>query len=416
MKEKRMKASAMLILLCWFVYACSYIGKVNYSANINQVMAFYKVDHSSAGLVSTFFFFAYGIGQIVNGLLCKKYNLKWIVFGSLLVSGTVNLVVGFSNQFDFVKYLWMINGFSMSVLWPSLIRLLSESLAKKDMAKASIAMGTTVATGTFIIYGLSALFEKINFKITFYLAAGVFAIAALIWIFSFSGLVEKTRLESETEEGLPIEEKKTVQADSYNKDILLLSIVVLGVYGVATNLIKDGLTTWVPSILKEQYRLDGSFSILLTLLLPIVAIFSNAFAVNVHKKIPDYVLQCAMTFLCAGLVIGGVIGGVSLNQFWLTLAGFTVVCFLVSACNSIITSVFPLFMKGKVNSGFIAGMLNGCCYLGSTIASYGLGEIADNFGWITVFWVLLCVCAFVCVGALIYLCVKKFLSKNKQIS
>ena len=95
------------------------------------------------------------------------------------------------------------------------------------------------------------------------------------------------------------------------------------------------------------------------------------------------------------------------KQFWLTLIGFALVCFLVSSCNSVITSIFPLFMKGKLNSGFIAGILNGCCYVGSTIASYGLGEIADNHGWIAVFWVLFAVCAAVCVGAVIYAFLKK---------
>ena len=72
LKKHEIKASTLLILLCWLVYACSYMGKVNYAANINQVMIFYQVDHSSAGLVSTFFFFAYGIGQVFNGVFCRK--------------------------------------------------------------------------------------------------------------------------------------------------------------------------------------------------------------------------------------------------------------------------------------------------------------------------------------------------------
>ena len=128
MENKKIKQSTILIVLCWFVYACSYIGKVNYSANINQIMEFYNVDHSSAGLVSTFFFFAYGIGQVINGLFCKKYNLKWMVFVSLVISGVANFIVSISNNFVLIKYLWLLNGFSMSILWPSLIRLLSESL------------------------------------------------------------------------------------------------------------------------------------------------------------------------------------------------------------------------------------------------------------------------------------------------
>ncbi len=411
MDKRKAKASVILIWLCWLVYACSYIGKLNYAANINQVMEFYKVDHSSVGLVSTFFFFAYGIGQVANGVLCKKYNIKWIVSISLFVSGAVNLIVGISKNFALVKFLWLINGFSMSILWPSLIRLLSESISKSDMAKASVIMGTTVAVGTFIVYGLSAIMVKFNFKSIFYIASALLWTVALFWLFSFTRIVNRAKAECENEEVIEniSAEKK---AEPFHKSALLLSIVMLGVYGVVTNLIKDGLTTWVPSILKEQYHLDSSFSIILTLLLPVVCIFGNAFAVKVHKKIPDYVLQSALVFLLSAGIIGGVIGCLSLNQFLLTLIGFTVVCFLASSCNSLITSIFPLFMKGKVNSGFIAGILNGCCYVGSTISSYGLGSIADNFGWPAVFWVLFIACAVACVAAVAYLIIKKKLYKK----
>ena len=410
-EKAKFRASVSLMLLCWLVYASSYIGKVNYAANINQIMEFYRVDHASAGLVSTFFFFAYAIGQVVNGLFCKKYNLKWIIFGSLLVSGTVNGIVAVAKNFIIIKYLWMLNGFAMSILWPSLIRLLSETLAKKDMKKASLVMGTTVATGTFLVYGLSALFVRINFKLVFYLAMGLFLVVACIWMALYSKLVSNAKLESVEEETLPTEKKETGK-QSFNKSLIMLSIVMLAVYGIATNLIKDGLTTWVPSILKEQYHLDSSFSIALTVLLPVVAIFGNAFAIAVHKKVSDFVLQCALTFLCAGIIVGGVIGGISLNVFWITLIGFAIVCFLVSSCNSVITSIFPLFMKGKINSGLIAGVLNGFCYVGSTISSYGLGALADHFGWIAVFWLLFFVCMGVSVSAGIYLLVKRFLSKK----
>ena len=406
----------MLIWLCWIVYACSYIGKVNYAANINQVISFYNISHSEAGLVSTCFFFAYGIGQVVNGFFCKKYPLKWVVFSSLVISATVNFAIGITNRFEIIKFLWLINGFSLSILWPCLIRLLSETLPKKDMAQASMIMGTTVATGTFIVYGLSALFVKINFKIVFYLATAIFVVVSLLWLLFFARLVNGAKEENEQVKILDFSNEGKPHSDNYNKSAILVSIILLGFYGIATNLIKDGLTTWVPSILKEQYHLDNSISIILTLALPLVAIFANSFAIKVHKKVSDFVLQCAIAFFVAGIIIGGVIGGVSLNQFWLTLIGFTIVCFLISSCNSVITNIFPLFMKGKLNSGFIAGILNGCCYLGSTISSYGLGVIADSFGWLAVFWVLLAVCAVVCLCAAVYLFVKKLLLQNTQES
>ena len=412
--KKEIKASTLLIGLCWLVYACSYMGKVNYAANINQVMSFYQIDHSTAGLASTFFFFAYAIGQVVNGLFCKKYNLKWMVFLSLILCGIINFVVGISSGFTLVKYLWLVNGFLMSILWPSLIRTLSENISKKDMPKASMIMGTTVATGTFLIYALSALFVRLDFKLSFFLPAVVFACVAFVWLFSFSGIVQRAKAgcEEAEEKALPSNQPAP---QAFNKSLLFLSIVMLAIYGVATNLIKDGLITWVPSILKEQYELDDSFSIILTLALPMVAIFANFFAIQLHKKISDYVLLSAVLFLVSGLIIAGVICGLSLNQFVLTLVGFAIVCFLVSASNSVITSIFPLFMKGKVNSGLMAGILNGFCYLGSTLSSYGLGLVADKLGWSAVFWVLLSTCAVVCIGAVVYLFIKQIIIKKSGL-
>lgn len=406
MRKEKTKASIALIWLCWFIYTCSYLGKVNYSANINQIMDFYKVDHSSAGLASTFFFFSYAIGQVVNGFFCKKYHLRWMIFISLTVSASVNFLVAISNSFMLVQCLWLLNGFAMSILWPSLVRTLSENIGKQDMAKASVVMGTTVAMGTFLIYALSALFVKINFKLSFYLPAGIFLAVAMVWLFAYPSIVKRANEECNKEELLFIEEK-TEQNATFSKPLLTLWVVMLAIYGVATNLIKDGLTTWVPSILKEQYALDSAFSIILTLALPMVALFGNVFAVKVHKKIPDYVLHSAVLFLCSGVIVGGIIAALSLHQFWLTLVGFAIVCLLVSSSNSLITSIFPLFMKGKMNSGLAAGLLNGFCYLGSTLSAYGLGAIADYAGWIAVFWVLLSVCGVVCIAAIVYLLIKK---------
>ena len=226
MNKEKIKASTIFLWLCWFVYATSYLGKVNYAANINQIMDFYKVDHSSAGLASTFFFFSYAIGQVVNGLFCKKYNVKWMIFISLLISASVNFLVGISNSFIPIMYLWLVNGFSMSILWPCLIRTLSENLSKQDMPKASVTMGTTVATGTFLIYALSALFVKINFKLSFYLPATLFVVVALVWIFAYPSIVKRANEEAQQEESVVVTEK-TAQATAFNKPLLMLSIVML---------------------------------------------------------------------------------------------------------------------------------------------------------------------------------------------
>lgn len=70
--KKNVKASVMLMWLCWLIYACSYTGKVNYSANINEVMSFYQVDHSTAGLASTFFFLRMQSDRLSTGFFARS--------------------------------------------------------------------------------------------------------------------------------------------------------------------------------------------------------------------------------------------------------------------------------------------------------------------------------------------------------
>ena len=411
MKEKKKKgfsSATLLIVLCWIVYTCSYLGKLGYSANITQIERVYDVSHSTAGLVSTFFFFAYGVGQIFNGIFCKRYPLRFVVFGSLLVSGFMNILVGVSDNFSLIKYFWMINGAALSVLWPSLIRLLSETLDKKDIGRAVMAMGTTVATGTFFVYGLSALFVAFGtYVIMFFLAGILLPLISLVWIFVYPKLVKPKEENAQTTERVRgvLPQKKKLGG-------LWIPICILAFFAVIDNLVKDGLTTWVPMILKETDDLPDYASILLTILLPILAIFGTNVAVTLHKKIKDFIVLIAFLFSGAAICIGLVILCLPTGLFGVTLGSFGIVACLMSGINNIITSMTPLYWKERVNSGLLAGVLNGFCYLGSTLSAYGLGTIADFGGWNKVFWLLFALCGMAVFVAICYCIANKRLAKN----
>lgn len=380
-------------MLCWLAYAASYVGRLSYNANINPIMADFGISYADAGVVSTCFFFVYGIGQIVNGLMCKKYNLKYVIFVSLTVSSLMNFMMVTVSDFSLMKYFWLINGAALSFLWTSLIRLLSETLPKKDVGKSVIAMGTTVATGTFIVYGISALFNAtVGFYFTFYFAAAVMLTVSFIWLFSFDGLVKPLRSERDAEITLSSSGEEVKKGASGIGGMGFL-LVILAFFSVADNLAKDGLTSWTPSILKSLYETPDWLSILLTLLLPVMAALGSVVAVRIQRISKNYVATCSVLFAASALLIGVVILFLSTSLLFLTVCCFAAVACLMSAVNNVVTSMVPLGMKDKVNSGMLAGVLNGFCYLGSTISSYGLGSVADAWGWNAVFYLLLSVVA-----------------------
>lgn len=416
-EKKKLTKSFYLIMLCWLVYSCSYIGKLSFNANIIQIEGAYGVSHDLAGMISTFFFFAYGAGQIVNGFFCKKYNIKYVIFASLIVSSLMNVLVVVSPSFDLLKYFWLINGIAMSFLWTALIRLLSEVLPKKELRRAIVIMGTTVATGTFIVYGLSALFAAFDlFRLTFFIAAAVMALVALVWLFSYTPLVKSLLKDKEHEVD---EEEKLVSPlnREEKRSPILPLIIILAFFAIANNFVKDGLTAWTPNILKELYNTPSWLSILLTLLLPAMAIGGAVVAVNVHKRIKDFVLTLLILFSSAALlfaVVNFLVGGtLSTITLIITIAVFSIVSCLMAGVNNVITSMVPLYENDRINSGKLAGILNGFCYLGSTVSTYGLGYIATKNGWHAVFSTLLIVCSAVIVIGIIYI-IPVFIRKRRK--
>ena len=397
----------LLIIACWLVYTASYLGKYCYSCNLNGIMEYYKVSHADAGLVSTMFFFAYGAGQIINGILCRKYNARFVITFSLLVSAAINLAVFFLPSFFTLKYLWLLNGFSLSFLWAVLSTVLSRCLSDENLKKAVVIMSISTPAGTFLAYLLGALFTKVNFfNLSFLVgAAALFAIGAL-WFFSYGKLTSgKTygksgEIADKNGEMATAEVLHTDENYSAEKRNAMITLVFLGVFAVINNLVKDGLSTWMPSVLKEKYELSESGSIALSLALPFLSVFGAFVATRVNDKTKNFVFTSVIFFAVSALLMPIIIWG-DLGGFVLPLCVFALIALLMTAVNSVVTTMAPMYMRNFFFSGTLAGALNGCCYLGSTISSYGLGKIADDLSWNAVFIIIFafCIAAVVLGGA-----------------
>jgi sugar phosphate permease len=103
----------------------------------------------------------------------------------------------------------------------------------------------------------------------------------------------------------------------------------------------------------------------------------------------------------------------SLKNPIILLVLFGVSAMLMSAINNVITSIIPLYMREKMDSGLLAGVLDTFCYVGSTLSTALLGFIADNSGWSGVFNCLLVFGAIACAACWLSAAVEKR-NNNRQ--
>ena len=378
------KQAGFLMFLCWFSYTCAYLGRLNYSANLVQIVEEMGITKAQGGLVASFFFFSYGAGQIIHGMLNKYYKPRYIIALGLGLSAVWNLLMPIAS-YRMMIVLWTLNGLTQSVLWTTLTRVESMYLDDFSLKKAVIIMGTTVATGTCVIYGASAFFvEFLNWKYAFYFSALMMSAAATLWFIGYGKIIRRVapRIPKVAAEKKGEKQKGIASG-------LVLFFVVIFLFSTLHHLIKDGLVTWTPSIFYELYGLPESYSILLTLGLPLLSLPSSILCVQMNRKIKDHVFLCGFFFAFALIFVTVMVLCLPLNIWWITLVCFAASVLAMSSLNNIITSLLPLQMRDRVDSARTAGFVNAFCYLGSTIATYSLGALADGYGWNSIFYLVL---------------------------
>ena len=403
------KQDQMLIIMCWVLYVSAYLGRYSYNTNLLPLSLYYGEPQDQVALATTFFFFAYGAGQIINGILCKYYNTKYVLSIAVMISAMINLSVFLGIPFAYIKYLWLINGIVQSVLWAGMMRTLSSHIAKESIGKAIIAMSTTSGAGTLLSYGLSSLLAIWNgFRFSFLISGVCMGVASVLWI-SFYDRMTQGDLQIQEAEQQPSEQVRLEKS----RGGLVPTLVLFGAVAVIINLVKDGLFSWVPSILYEKYTLAPSLSIFVTLLLPVLGLFGTAFVVALHKKIERHTLLMSLVFGLSAILVAAVTGLFATPYWYFVLIVFALLALLMSGANNIVNSMMPLELRDRGNSGLIAGILNGCCYVGSTFSQYGLALIAQNHGWDAMFNMFLVACAAVVAACAAAYLIERVLRKKK---
>lgn len=401
------------------MYTVAYIGRLNYAASAVKIITAIGLTGSEAGLIASGFALVYGIGQLVNGILCKHYNPKFVVTGALLASAASNLLLPMSGDYLIMAVTWMVNGAAQSVLWSSLIRTLSVYISDKEIGKAIYVMSSSTAIGTAAAYGLSALFVHLEiWQVVFYTASALLVLVSIVWVVILIKVERNIRSDDCIIVQVPEVTAEQTQPNGKRKRVarsFIVLLVFVGVTAVANGFVKDGANTWVPKLLNNEFGVPESLSIILTLTLPVCGIIGAAVSRKIYNLIKDHTIVNGLLYAVSALLLLGVFLTYPLRSVPLTLALFMVNASLMAAINNVITSMFPLDNRNQMDSGFLAGGLDTICYLGSTLAGVGLGVVSD-YSWDAVLLLLMGASAVSMVIALGYLVMKIALKRKKAKS
>lgn len=372
-----MRKNTRIFLVCYAAYLFIYVSRLNLTVAAPGLKESALVTMEQVGLLGSMFSVVYACGRLLSGVLSDRCKPWKMICSGLVLSGISNVCFGLLPPFAALLMLWGVNAFSQSMLWGSILRILSaiypESVAKK---KASY-MATTVAAGNLVGILLNTeLINRFGLRYAFLIPGGITLVISLFVAFSTHQIVPA------------IPEKS--QGGFVN---LICQPAVSGMLipALIHGVLKDNISLWMVVYIMDNFGVNLEQSSYYILLIPTVGFLARLLAPEIYKMTGEK----DAVMLKWGFIIS-IAGAVALAFFatsaWIAIAYLSIVYTAVSAMNACFLSFFPLQFAKEGCVASVSGIMDFATYLGTGISSAVFGIMIARFGYGAMFlsWAVLC--------------------------
>ena len=401
MASKKTTTVKILSVLCPLIYFASYLTRKDYGVVLEAVISAEGITKAQAGFVETLALISYGGGQVISGILGDKFKPQNIILCGLGSTMVCNLLMPFCPNMITREIVWLFNGFAQSMLWPPLVRIMAATMNKDEYNDVCSNVNVAGNLGTVLLYLTSSLIwlKFFTWKYTFFSSAVICGLILTAWILGFRKINAENPLFSEKQ--VKEEKEKTAGSKITFRMLLASGFILIAVAIVAQGMLRDGITDWVPTFIKETFNINSENAILLSVAIPIFSVISLKLIGIINKKfVKDEVKGAGITFVIAAVCcVILTYGTFKLQNQWITLIVSALVVGCMHAINFFLICIVPAQFEKYGMVSTMSGIINSLTYVGSAAALVGFGAISDKWGWNA------CVISWCCIAAVgIILC------------
>ena len=295
-----------------------------------------------------------------------------------------------SGSYIVMSVVWGLNGIVQSMLWTPILYIISNILPEEQRRRACLYIAASFPVGSLLSYVISAGAIKFaSWHFAFFIPAGIIACIFVFWCLA-AGKTSKILGRGERKT-LPVQENKGAKV-SLGKLFIVSGAAVICVGILVQGMLKDGVTSWVPTLIKEKYNVSASFSVLLSAVLPIINLSGAWFATKLYEG-PFKLNETAAAAFCFALTLIPLTGILFVGHYHIALCVifFALFTTLITAINHLVITLIPVRFAKYGCASTVGGIFNSCTYIGSAISTYGFGAVSEKFGWTAtvVFWIIL---------------------------
>ena len=373
------KKSRMIFLTVYLAYVSIYVARVNLSLAGPELISRNVINTVQLGILGSIFSTVYAIGRFLNGNLGDKTPPWLMLTAGLAIAGLSNIFISFLPPFAGIFILWTTNAYAQSMLWGSVLCVVSSMYEGEEAKRKTSLMVTSVAIGNILAIILNTyLITKFGVKYAFLVPGVLTTLFGIIVFFSTRNIKHESNTEKKHLSMLKLLQDK--------------ELVYMGIPAVMHGVMKENVSLWMTVFVVDKYNVDLSVSSYYILLIPLIGFVGRIlypFAYRIcHNRentvsMAGFIVCIASSFvLCIENV--GMLFSVILLGFIYTAA---------SMINTSILSIYPLEYLETGNVASVSGVMDFATYLGGGVASMIYGIVIASLGYVPMFasWVVISV-------------------------
>ena len=257
-------------------YLFLYLGRFNFWPVAPLVKEDLQLSNLEIGLVTALLLWGFGLGDLVHGRLGEAYGLRlWILLGAVLTT-VFNWITSFATSAWTMAIPWGVCGFVNAACWSPGISMISQWWPRQDRGMALGIVGTAAGGAMLMMWWITgSVGAEFGWRAAFRYPPLIIPVLGVAFFLlardrptdvGLPEYVEEDPVSAESEAVLP----ERLKGLGPYKELLSNPRFQLAshVKGLE-NVVRYGLTTWVPIYYFEEGGLSIESTVLLTILLPL---------------------------------------------------------------------------------------------------------------------------------------------------
>ena len=352
---------------CFIVYFCTYIGRLNMSATLGNILSEMHIEETLGGMLQTLFAVTYAAGQLVFGMMADRFEPRKLIFAGLTGSAACNLLFSLSGSFYLCMVIWTLNGIFQAMIWTPIVLIMAYVFDESRRKSASLVMSFTLALGHLAAWALAmGLARALTWRWSYaipalvLLATGIFALTCL-------PLVEKRNATS----------NKFAGGLGSFKALWGTGLVFVLLCCITNGFVRDGVITWAPTILTGDSEGNETLFSLLIPCINLLGILLGAYLVRHVKSSIRMITAVMMAAIAVPAFIAFVGRGMPVYLLALMLGLISAILY---GANPLLTTLIPMEYDYMGRVGLVAGLTDCSIYIGSSLAGVLTGWMHDTSG------------------------------------